>query len=83
MAQQAARLQAQVNAPRTAGVLTEGLASALTTTLTLKGASGDRAEVQSVLDQVAALPEIGVLTQTQANALLGPGNIPLLCVTRW
>jgi hypothetical protein len=81
-AQQAAALQAQVAALRDAGVLNGGQANALTVKLNLKGNAGDIGKVQSFLDQVRDFLRAGLLTQDQADSLLGPGNTLLLSVTR-
>jgi VCBS repeat-containing protein len=81
-AQQAADLKAQMNALRTAGVLNKGQATMLLRDLDLKGTSGDIVKVQQFLADVAGLLSAGVLTQAQADALLGPGSILLLSVTR-
>jgi hypothetical protein len=81
-AQQASALQAQVTALRTAGVLNHGQATALNAHLNLHDNPGDIGRVQSFLNQVNAFLNAGILTPAQANALLGPGNILLLSVTR-
>jgi hypothetical protein len=80
--QQAVDLQALVSALQTAGVLNQGQASSLIVKLNLKGNTGDIGMVQAFLNEVAAYVNAGILTQAQADALLGPGNILLLSVTR-
>ena len=50
--------------------------------LDLKGNNGDRGKVNSFLNEVAALLRDGILTQSQADALLVPGNTLLISVTR-
>jgi hypothetical protein len=81
-AQQAADLRAQVNALQAAGVLKKTQANILLGELDLKGNSGDIGKVQSFLNDVAGYLKSGVLTQAQADSLLGPGNILLTSVTR-
>jgi hypothetical protein len=81
-AQQAADLQAQVTALQSRGVLTPGLANKLTSKLVLRGRAEDAGLVQEFLEKVQDFLRAGVLTQAQADALLGPGNILLLSVTR-
>jgi hypothetical protein len=80
--QQAADLQAQVNALQAAGILNKGQAISLRMKLNLKGDPDDVAKVQSFLDQVQALLASGVLTKSQADALLVAGNVLLLSVQR-
>jgi hypothetical protein len=80
--QEAANLQAQVTALQTAGVLNHGQANSLIVKLNLKGNNGDIGKVQAFLNEVQADLNAGILTQAQADALLGPGNILLLSVTR-
>jgi parallel beta-helix repeat protein len=82
IAQEAANLQAQVSALQTAGVLNQGQANSLIVKLNLQGSHGDIGKVQAFLDEVAADLTAGILTKAQADALLGPGNILLLGVTR-
>ena len=65
-----------------AGRLSKAQANALTSKLSLKGTIGDIDRVQDFFDGVAAFLKTGILTQAQADALLGPGNILLLSVTR-
>jgi hypothetical protein len=79
---QAADLQARVTALGTAGVLNKGQANALIVKLNLKGNNGDIGKVQSFLAQVQDFLSAGILTQAQADALLGPGNLLLLGVKR-
>jgi predicted outer membrane repeat protein len=81
-AQQADELQAQVDALTAAGVLNGGQANALDVKLLLQGNDGDTGRVQAFLNQVQAFLNAGILNQSQAEALLGPGNILLLSVTR-
>jgi VCBS repeat-containing protein len=80
--QQAAALQEQVAALQAAGALNNGQANSLTVKLNLKGNPGDIGKVQAFLDEVQADLKAGLLTQAQADALLGPGHILLLSVTR-
>jgi hypothetical protein len=80
--QQASDLQAQVSALRAAGVLNGTQANGLLSKLSLKGTTGDIDKVQSFLAQVQTFLSAGVLTQAQADALLGPGNVLLLSVSR-
>jgi hypothetical protein len=80
-AQQAADLQARVVAQQQAGHLNQGQANSLIVKLNLKGNSGDIGKVQAFLQEVNDLFAAGILTQTQANDLLVPGNILLLSVT--
>src|SRR5262249_50066083 len=81
-AQQAADLQAQVALLKAAGALNQGQAIALTVKLNLNGTAGDIDKVRGFLDQVQDFLSDGILTQDQANALLGPGDTLLLSVTR-
>jgi hypothetical protein len=71
-----------VSALQTAGVLNQGRATSLIVKLNLRGNSGDVGKVQAFLNEVAGYLNGGMLTQAQADALLGPGNILLLSVTR-
>src|SRR5262245_19229784 len=80
--QQASDLKTQVNALSTAGGLNAGQANALTVSLNLKGTAGDIDKVQSFLAKVQEFVSTGVLTQHQANTLLGPGNTLLQSVTQ-
>jgi hypothetical protein len=82
VAQQAEDLQARVNALQAGGVLNHGQARSLNAKLDLNGTTGDIGKVRGFLNEVAALLDAGVLTQTQADTLVGPGNILLLGVTR-
>jgi hypothetical protein len=82
IAEQAANLQAQVSALQTAGVLNHGQANSLIVKLNLKGNNGDVGKVQAFLNEVADFLHAGILTQAEADALLGPGNILQLSVTR-
>jgi predicted outer membrane repeat protein len=79
-AQQAADLQAQVDALYAAGVLNKGQDNALDVKLRLQGNDGDAGRVQSFLNQVEALLQAEVLSQAQADALLAPGRILLASV---
>src|SRR5262249_54404132 len=81
-AQQAADLQAQVRALRDAGALNGGQANSLIVKLNLHGNNGDIGKVQAFLNEVQDFRAAGILTQAQADSLLGPGNILLLSVTR-
>lgn len=81
-AQQAADLQARVNALRDAGVLNRGQANSLTVKLNLHDNNGDAGKVRSFLNHVEAFLNAGILTQEQADDLLSWGNILLLSVTR-
>ena len=80
--QQAADLQARVSALQAARVLNAGQADKLIKDLTLKGNNGHVGKVQQFLAAVAGLRTAGILTQAQADALTGPGNVLLLSVTR-
>ena len=71
-----------MSAFQAAGVLNRGQANSLIVKLNLKGNHGDIGKVQAFLDEVADFLNAGILTQAQADALLGPGNILLLSVTR-
>ena len=82
IAQEAAKLQAQVRALQTAGMLNQGRAQSLIVKLNLQGNHGDSGKVQAFLNQVQEFRDAGILTQAQADSLLGPGNILLLSVTR-
>jgi hypothetical protein len=82
IAQEAADLQAQVGVLQAAGVLNQGQANSLIVKLNLRGNNGDVGKVQAFLNEVLADVNAGILTQAQADALLGPGNILLLGVTR-
>jgi type VI protein secretion system component Hcp len=81
-AQQAADLRAQVNALRDAHVLSDTQAQTLNALLDLKGNVGDIGRVRVFLTTVTLYRRLRVLTQAQADALLGPGNTLLLSVTR-
>ena len=80
--QQAAGLPAQVTARRDTGVLNQGQANALLVKLSLNGTAGDVDKVRGFLDQVRDFLRDGILTQVQADGLLGLGNVLLLSVTR-
>jgi hypothetical protein len=80
--EQAEDLEALVTALYNAGVLNKGQANSLNAKLELKGNGGDAGKVQAFLNEVDALVQAGILTQSQADALLGPGNILLLSVTQ-
>jgi hypothetical protein len=71
-----------VTALRTAGVLNGGQANSLIVKLNLKGNNGDIDKVQSFLDHVREFLAASILTQSQADGLLGPGNVLLLSVSR-
>jgi len=81
-AEQAAALQAQVNALQVAGVLNQGQANSLNAKLRLKDSAGDIDRVQGFLEQVNDLLHDGILTQAQADALMQFGTILLTSVTR-
>jgi hypothetical protein len=81
IAQQDANLQAQVTALQSAGVLNKAQANSLLVDLNLKGNQADIAIVQAFLNEVQADLAAGILTQAQADALLGPGNTLLLGLT--
>jgi VCBS repeat-containing protein len=81
-AKQAADLQAQVNALRDAGVLNHGQAKSLNAKLSLHGNDGDVGRVQDFLIEVGVLLRAGVLTQAQADTLVGPGIILLTGLIR-
>jgi hypothetical protein len=78
--QQGADLNAQVDGLVAAGVLNQGQGNALQ--LNLKDNHGDAGKVQAFLNKVRAFLDADILTQAQADALLGPGNVLLLSVTR-
>jgi hypothetical protein len=80
-AQQAADLQSQVAALQNAGVLNGRQANSLIVVLDLHGNAGDVGKVQAFLDQVHAFLNARILTQAQADALLGPGGILLTSVS--
>jgi hypothetical protein len=80
--QQAADLQARVEALRVAGVLTKRQADTLIKSLKLKGNKNDAGNVQQFLLDVASLRNAGILTPAQADELTEWGNILLLSVTR-
>jgi FG-GAP-like repeat/Cadherin domain/FG-GAP repeat len=77
-AQQAADLNAQVDALVAAGVLNKGRGKALN--LNLKDNNGDGGKVRAFLNQVRAFLQAGILTQAQADSLLVPGKILLRSV---
>jgi hypothetical protein len=81
-AQQAADLQTQVTALHTAGVLSNGQTNTLIGELTVMGNHGDVNRVQQFLLDVSRFLHSGYLTQAQADALSGPGNVLLLTVMR-
>jgi hypothetical protein len=81
VAQEAANLQAQVNALYQARVLNQGQANALDVKPRLQGNGGDSGRVQSFLNQVEALLNAGILTPAQADALLAAGQALLAGVT--
>jgi autotransporter-associated beta strand protein len=82
LAEQAAELQAAVNALGAAGVLTKGQANSLVVKLNLLGNNGDIGRVQSFLSELEALRRAGVLSPNQADSLLGAGNILLTGLNR-
>src|SRR5262249_54671732 len=81
-ARQAAELRARVNALRAAGVLSPSQDARPAAALDLKGDSTDIAPGKVFLSAVRMLRGRGVLNAAQADALLGPGNLLLLSVTR-
>jgi hypothetical protein len=81
IAQQATNLQALVTTLQRAGMLNPGQANSLLVKLNLKGNRGDIGRVQAFLNEVRADLQAHLLTQAQADALLGPGNILLLALT--
>jgi hypothetical protein len=81
-AEQAADLRVQVTALRTGGVLNGGQANALTVKLNLTGTASDADKVRGFLAQVRDFRSDGILSQAQANLLLGMGNDLLVAVTR-
>lgn len=81
-AQQAADLRGQVNVLRTARVLKKSQAEILISHLRLSGTVVDIRTVSLFLADVARLRSAGVLTQAQADALLGPGNVLLRSLKR-
>jgi hypothetical protein len=81
-AQQAAALQALVTGLQAAGALNQGQANSLNVKLNLKDNNGDIGKVQAFLQEVADLLAADILTQAQANTLLGPGDNLLLSLTQ-
>jgi hypothetical protein len=81
IAQQDANLTAQVNGLKTAGVLTGLQANILLADLNLQGNSGDVGKITSFFNDVKGYVNSHVLTQAQANGLLGPANILLQSLT--
>jgi hypothetical protein len=75
-AEQAADLNAQVEA----GVLTDGQGEALS--VNLRDNKGDAGKVHVFLNQVQDFLDARILTQAPAGALLEPGDVLLLSVTR-
>jgi hypothetical protein len=75
---QAANLQGLVEA---LGVLNQGQANSLLAKLDLTDNNGDAGKVQAFLNEVTDLLSNGILTQAQADTLLGPGNTLLLSVS--
>jgi hypothetical protein len=61
-------------------VLTGGQEQALR--INLRDNGGDAGTVRAFLNRVQAFLGAGILTQTQADAPLGPGNVLLVSVTR-
>jgi hypothetical protein len=82
IAQEAANLRAHVTALRNAGVLSPLQALVLNFWLDLHGNVLDTLRVEGFLLTVNLYRQLGILAQAQADALLGPGNILLLSVTR-
>jgi hypothetical protein len=71
-------VQARPSAPQAAGPLNAGRANTLIPDLSRTGSNGDAGTVQAFLNEVAAYLNAGILSQDQADALLGPGNTLLL-----
>src|SRR5262249_52782049 len=69
-----------IQALHRAGALSAGQAEALV--LNLRDNNGDAGKVQAFLHQVQAFLSAAILNQEQADALLEPGNMLLLSVTR-
>jgi fibronectin-binding autotransporter adhesin len=82
LAEQAADLEAQVNALRATGALNQGQANSLVVKLDLKDNDGDIGRVQAFLDEVGALLGAGILSPAQADILLTAGNILLTGLRR-
>jgi hypothetical protein len=81
VAQLDATLQAQVTALQSAGVLNKAQANSLFVDLNPQGNQGDIASVQAFLKEVQADVAAGILTQAEADALLGLGNALLQGLT--
>jgi Cadherin-like domain len=78
--QQTEDLDEIIQAMVSAGTLTSGQGEALT--LELKENNGDPGKVQAFLNAVQGYINGGILTQDQADLLLGPGNILYLSVSQ-
>jgi hypothetical protein len=76
--QEAANLKAQVTALQSAGVLNKAGAILLNAWLNLSGTPLDIVQIDGFLLTVQLYRLGGILTQAQANALLGPANTLLL-----
>jgi hypothetical protein len=81
-AEHAADLKAQVTALKNAEVLSSWQALVLNTELNLQGTALDVLRVRAFLVPVRVYRELGLLTAAQADALLGPGHVLLLSVSR-
>lgn len=81
-ATQAANLRAQVTSLRNAGVVRGVLAQILTSDLTLRQNSQDVNRIQRFITTVNLYRQVGIVTPSQAAALLGPANILLQSVRR-
>lgn len=79
---QAKDLTAQVNALRTAGVLSKAQASVLNSLLKLSGSESDIGKVTVFLFHVNLYSSADILSPEQAQALFDPASILLLSVTR-
>jgi hypothetical protein len=77
-AQEATNLQAQVKVLQTSKVLTAQQAGILLADLSLQSNNGDVGKIGSFINDANGYRKSHVLTQAQANALLGPANILLL-----
>lgn len=81
-AEQAADLREQVAALHDTATLNSSQAGVLISLLTLQRDRWDTARVRLFLAAAKAFRHIGVLSASQADALLGPGGILLLSVSR-
>jgi hypothetical protein len=74
IAQQDAKLEAQVTALQVAGYLTAKQANVLFGDLSFQGNSGDVGKIGSFINDVNGFVNSKVLTRDQAKTLLGPAN---------